>query len=74
MIRAFYWRWYRWLYWKLYPTYECKLCIGQEPWRGCWCAYHGAWSPDDQDGIEAPWWARIGRRFIKPETYGDNNA
>lgn len=28
-----------------YPTYECELCVGQEGWQGCYCAYHGAISP-----------------------------
>lgn len=26
----------------LYPSYECELCVGQEPWQGCYCAHHGA--------------------------------
>lgn len=25
-----------------WPTYDCELCVGQEPQQGCYCAYHGA--------------------------------
>lgn len=52
----------RHLYWAMYvvafPRYECELCIGQEPWSGCYCAYHGAYYPG---GGDAPRWRRIAR-------------
>lgn len=30
----------------LYPSYECEQCVGQEPWRGCYCAYFGCVAPN----------------------------
>lgn len=29
----------------LWPSYPCTLCVGQEDWLGCYCAYHGAPAP-----------------------------
>lgn len=28
-----------------WPSYECELCVGQDPGIGCWCGYHGASAP-----------------------------
>ena len=28
-----------------WPSYECELCVGQEYWRGCECAYRGDVAP-----------------------------
>ena len=36
---------HRALYALAWPAYECELCVGQEEWRGCYCAYHGASAP-----------------------------
>jgi hypothetical protein len=35
-----------WLYGRLYPPYDCQQCVGQEEWRGCYCAYYGAPAPN----------------------------
>lgn len=38
-------RLYFWLRRMAWPLYECQLCVGQEYWQGCYCAYHGAIAP-----------------------------
>ena len=43
----------------LWPPFECELCVGQEYWQGCYCAYHGATAPCDP---YVAWWRRWGRR------------
>jgi len=43
-----------------YPPYECECCVGQEPWRGCYCDYHGLVGP----GAEPEWWRRVLRKVI----------
>lgn len=30
-----------------FPRYECEQCVGQEPWQGCYCDYHGASAPGE---------------------------
>ena len=52
---------------KLWPSYECDLCVGQEYWQGCYCAYYEAW---DSSGLSTPWWAEWGRRLYR-KVYGD---
>jgi hypothetical protein len=41
-----------WIVRLAFPSYECEQCVGQEPWRGCYCAYYGASAPNK--GPE--WW------------------
>lgn len=54
------WRYYvTWVIIRLlYPPYECEMCVGQEPWRGCYCAYYDAYGPA---GVETPRWVEIAR-------------
>lgn len=63
------WRWFRprfgyknFVQWRIrsiaYPAYSCLLCVGQEPWQGCYCSYYNAYSPDDPNGR---WWQRAAR-------------
>lgn len=40
----------RWLRARLYPSYECEQCVGQEAWQGCYCAYYGATAPSEGPG------------------------
>lgn len=28
-----------------WPFYDCELCVGQEYWQGCYCAYYEADGP-----------------------------
>ena len=37
----------RWIRKKLYPSFDCELCVGQEYWQGCYCAYYGATAPGE---------------------------
>lgn len=37
--------WWRRLHALAYPGYDCECCVGQEPWRGCYCAHHGCIAP-----------------------------
>ena len=43
------WKWFRRFYWRLrswaYPGFDCQSCVGQEPWQGCYCSYHGCVAP-----------------------------
>ena len=32
-----------------WPYYPCEQCVGQEPWQGCYCAYHDAYAPCSPD-------------------------
>lgn len=50
-----------------WPAYECTTCVGQEPWRGCYCQYHGAEAPClgpswARHNIYRPLWSIIARR------------
>jgi len=63
----YYWLppWKRWLRKRFYtpceilwPGYECKQCVGQERWQGCYCRYYQAW---DVDWPYPPLWAVVGR-------------
>jgi hypothetical protein len=36
-------RW--WVRRLLWPSYECELCVGQDAWQGCYCAYYGSPRP-----------------------------
>ena len=51
--QQFLWAWRR-LCW---PSYECQLCVGQDWWQGCYCAYHECAGPC----AEPPRWMRLGR-------------
>ena len=46
----------------LWPSYECQLCVGQEYWQGCECAYHGAVAP----GFGPERWRAFLRRVLFP--------
>jgi hypothetical protein len=47
-----------WLRTRLYPSYECEQCVGQEPWRGCYCSYYGATAPGEGPGPIRAWLRR----------------
>jgi len=32
------------------PPYDCKGCVGQEPWQGCYCQYHNFVAPCEYPG------------------------
>lgn len=51
----------RFLYELAWPHYDCELCVGQDPWHGCWCSYHGAPVP----GEPPEWWRFQLQRLIK---------
>jgi hypothetical protein len=47
-----------------WPMWEgCDLCVGQDPWQGCWCEYVGATSPGEGPELRhllARWlWKRV---------------
>jgi len=51
----------------LWPSYECELCVGQEPWRGCWCAYHGAPRPNEGPSRSRVWARELATRWLGVE-------
>ena len=63
MQKPIYWRIFRrpryWLLARLWPSYECECCVGQEVWRGCYCAYYEAEAPGQGNIV---WWRRWGRK------------
>lgn len=50
------WRFDRWLRAIGWPTYDCQLCVGQNHWDGCYCAYYNAYAPC---GPEPPAWVEV---------------
>lgn len=48
---------------RLYPSYECEQCVGQEPWLGCYCQHYGAVAP----GIGPEAWRAWLRRVLGME-------
>lgn len=45
-----------------WPVYECELCVGQDPWQGCYCAYYKS---DRPGGPDLPLWRRLLRRVVR---------
>lgn len=54
--------WMRKVYDLAYPPYDCEQCVGQEPWQGCYCSYHGAVAPGEN---HVEWWRGLLRRFVR---------
>jgi hypothetical protein len=64
----------QWLRWRLrvfaFPCYECEHCVGQEPWHGCYCAYHGALSPCNRSNPRFAWLRNYLQRKLEPPSAG----
>lgn len=52
-----------------YPTYDCQQCVGQEPWQGCYCAYHDCIAPCTQP---TRWYRFLQWLIRKPKPYEDD--
>lgn len=60
-----------WLRRKLYPSYECEQCVGQDAWQGCYCAYYGAPGPGEGPGRGLALLRELAEPILRPHAVSD---
>lgn len=55
----------------LWPSYNCRQCVGQEEWRGCYCAYYGAPGPGEGPSGARVWARGLAQRWLGLDERGE---